>query len=211
MANGKPALTKRFTAADALTPATLRLPATEAVSRVQVTRTGAGRVYWSARGEYYSSQSRLANRANLRLNLDREYLKLTPTRQGEKIVYEMNPLRGPVNQGDVIAVHLTLTGGDWRYLLLEDPIPSGAEIIENDNLYELTRKPDWWQYFFTRREFRDDRAAFFQTFFNNKQEHFYLLKIVNPGEFRVSPARVEPMYQPQYFATSDSARLEVTR
>ena len=60
-----------------------------------------------------------------------------------------------------------------------------------------------------RREFHDDRAAFFQTYFNGHQEYVYLLKIVNPGKFRISPASVQPMYQPSVLATTDAATLEV--
>jgi uncharacterized protein YfaS (alpha-2-macroglobulin family) len=93
--------------------------------------------------------------------------------------------------------------------MVEDPIPAGTEFIEKDNLYDLTEKPNWWNSWYTRREFHDDRATFFQTYFNRSQEYVYLLKVVNPGIFRVSPAKVEPMYQPNYFATSDPLTLEV--
>jgi len=36
----------------------------------------------------------------------------------------------------------------------------------------------------------------FATEFEGRHESFYLLKVVNPGAFIVSPAHVEPMYQP---------------
>jgi len=87
--------------------------------------------------------------------------------------------------GDVIAVRLTVTGSDWKYLLIEDPIPAGTEFIERDNLYALRDRPPWWQYFYARREFHDDHAALFQTYFDGRESrYFYLLKIVNPGKFR---------------------------
>jgi hypothetical protein len=88
--------------------------------------------------------------------------------------------------------------------MVEDPIPAGTEFIERDDLYEMKEKPAWWYYWFTRREFHDDRAVFFQThFWRGQTQYLYLLKVVNPGKFRVSPARVQPMYQPQYVATSE--------
>ena len=66
------------------------------------------------------------------------------------------------------------------------------------------------EYFFTRRELHDNRMALFQTWFpQGQQQYFYLLKVVNPGLFQVSPARVQPMYQPGVMATSESRRLEV--
>ncbi len=42
-----------------------------------------------------------------------------------------------------------------------------------------------------------------------QQQYFYLLKVVNPGLFQVSPARVQPMYQTGVMATSEARRLEV--
>jgi hypothetical protein len=56
----------------------------------------------------------------------------------------------------------------------------------------------------------DDRMAIFQTRFSEgQQQYFYLLKVVNPGIFHVSPARVGPMYQPGILATTESKTLEV--
>ena len=108
-----------------------------------------------------------------------------------------------------MAVRLTVTGSTWRYLVAEDPIPAGTEFIEHDNLYELRNKPPWWAYWFTRRELHDDRIAIFQTYFpEGQQQYFYLLKVVNPGLFHVSPARVQPMYQPEHEATTEARTLE---
>jgi hypothetical protein len=93
--------------------------------------------------------------------------------------------------------------------MVEDPIPAGAELIERDQGYELGEKPDWWGSWFTRRELRDDRAALFETRFREQRQSVHLLKITNPGQFRVSPARVQPMYQPQFLSTTESRQFEV--
>jgi uncharacterized protein YfaS (alpha-2-macroglobulin family) len=144
------------------------------------------------------------------LNLLRDYFRLTPTRIGDRIVYDTTPLNGPVAPGDVLAVRLTVTGSDWKYMMIEDPIPAGTEFIPNDSLYEVRNRPSWWGYSFTRREMHDDRMAIFQTSFpHGQQQYFYLLKVVNPGSFQVSPARVGPMYQTDVMATTESRRLEV--
>jgi len=77
-------------------------------------------------------------------------------------------------------------------------------------VYGLRSKPPWWEYYFSRRELHDDRLAIFQTYFPQGQhQYFYLLKVVNPGIFKVSPARIGPMYQADIFATTESRRLEV--
>ena len=97
----------------------------------------------------------------------------------------------------MMAVRLTVTGSEWRYMMVEDPIPAGTEFIERDDVYEARRTGRrGGRTCFTRRELHDDRMAIFQTYFpQGQQQYFYLLKVVNPGVFQVSPARVGPMYQ----------------
>lgn len=213
--NDKQVLARRFTPSDALSPAPVpvRLAAHQLApgkNRIRISKSGEGRLYWSAWAEYYSTAARLARAGSVSLNLLREYFRLAPSQEGSRIVYRLEPLGAALQRGDVLAVRLTVSGGAWRYLMLEDPIPAGTEFIERDDLYELKDKPPWWASFYTRREFHDDRAAIFQTFFNGGQtQYFYLLKVVNPGQFRVSPARLQPMYQPQFLATTESRTLEV--
>ncbi len=138
---------------------------------------------------------------------------MTPNKTGDKIVYNLEPVKdSAVKQGDLLAVKLTVHGDDWRYLMVEDQIPAGAELVKRDDLYEFRAKPSWWEAWYTKRELRDDRAVFLQTWWSRGDNRFtYLMKVVNPGDFRVSPPRVEPMYQPQYFAVGEASKLEVTR
>ena len=126
------------------------------------------------------------------------------------MVYHLDNLTGPVQVGDTLAVRITVGGNDWRYLMIEDPIPSGTESIARDDLYELDDRPNWWGRWFSNRELRDDRTTFFNMYFPQGQhEYVYLLKVVNPGVFRVSPTSVEPMYQPEYLSTSDALTVTV--
>ncbi|MEZ5403313.1 MAG: alpha-2-macroglobulin family protein [Bryobacteraceae bacterium] len=212
--NGKTVLTQTFTAKDALTPATVALPASALAAgenKIEVTRSGKGRVYWSARATHYSAKVEGGGTGSRTLNVERTYYKLVPEDRGGKIVHRMDLFDGNATAGDVIAVRLRVrTGGLWRYLMIEDPIPAGAEIVQRDTLYELSEKPDWWRSYFTRKEYRDDRAVFFQTWAENGDATYvYLLKTVNPGQFRVSPARVEPMYEPDLYAVSGAQNVEV--
>ena len=212
--NGKNAGSKQFTAENALAPATAitlndSQLAPEA-NQVQLNKSGDGRLYWSTRGEYYSSQPKVVNSGTFQLSVVRQYYKLTSVQRGDRIVYHMDPLNGPVQVGDTLAVRITVGGNEWRYLMIEDPIPSGTESIARDDLYELDEKPSWWTRGWGYRELYDDRTTFFTTYFpRGQKEYTYLLKVVNPGEFRVSPTRVEPMYQPEYLATSDAMTVSV--
>ncbi|MBK9169432.1 MAG: alpha-2-macroglobulin [Bryobacterales bacterium] len=210
--NGKQVLTKRFAPADSLATDTpvIRVPAADLAGpvRIRVTKNGSGKLYWSARTTYFSEEPRDAYSDGL--TISRQYFRLAPRRDGDRIVHDLEPLAGAVRPGDALAVRLTVRGGERRYLLIEDPIPAGLEFIRNDAAYDLAERPPWWQAFWTRREYRDDRAALFERdFYRGQAEYFYVLKAVNPGNYRMSPARVEPMYDPRKMAASAPAALEV--
>jgi uncharacterized protein YfaS (alpha-2-macroglobulin family) len=176
---------------------------------ITLRQRGTGRLYWSAQGTYFTTQKSAYKKGTLALNLTRDYYKLTRSDEKGRVIYRLDPLNGPVASGDLLAVHLALSGNQWSYILLEDPIPAGTEFVDNESVYEIKDRPNTWGYWYTRREFHDDRAAIFDTEFNGKNESFYLLKAVNPGVFQVSPASAGPMYQPGVQTTSDPLRLEV--
>jgi uncharacterized protein YfaS (alpha-2-macroglobulin family) len=211
--NDKAVLTRKLDQAVALAAPDLSLDESQlqpGVNHIRVTTSGAGRLYYSVRAEYYSGDEKLQKNGTTSLNILRDYFRLAPGRTGDRIVYDLAPLDGPLASGDIVAVRLTVTGSEWRYLMIEDPIPAGTEFIERDNVYELKARPTWWDYFFTRREQHDNRLAIFQTYFPQGQhQYFYLLKVVNPGVFQVSPARVGPMYQSDVMATTESRKVEV--
>jgi uncharacterized protein YfaS (alpha-2-macroglobulin family) len=211
--NDRPVLTRKLDPTAPIGEPDLRIEEamlSPGTNRVRVTASGSGRLYYAARADYFSTSDRLQKAGSTSLNLLRDYFRLVPSKVGDRIVYDTVPLHGSVAAGDVLAVRLTITGTEWKYLMVEDPIPAGAEFIEHDSSYELRNQPPWWMWIFTRRELHDDRMAIFQTWFpRGQQQYFYLLKVVNPGLFQISPARVAPMYQRGAMATSESTRLEV--
>jgi alpha-2-macroglobulin len=212
--NGASIGKRHFTAADAASGADLSIDVAAAQlhpgsNAVQVSKHGSGRAYWSVQGKYYSTEQKLYQQGTLSLNLTRDYYKLTPTTKDGQIVYRLDPLKGPVVPGDTLAVHLAVNGSPTKYLLIEDPIPAGTEFVQQGDSYNILDQPAVWQYWYTRSEFYDDRAAFFATEASGRHESFYLLKVVNPGSYAISPANVQPMYQPGIQATSDLLHLQV--
>jgi alpha-2-macroglobulin len=203
-----------FTAADAISGADLSIDVAAGQLHpgsnvVEISKHGTGRVYWSVQGKYYSTEKKLYQQGTLSLNLTRDYFKLSPTTRDGEIVYQLDPLQGPVKIGDTLAVHIAVNGSPAKYLLIEDPIPAGTEFVQQEDSYKILDRPQAWDYWYTRREFYDDRAALFATESTGRHESFYLLKVVNPGSFAISPANVQPMYQPGIQATSDLLHLEV--
>ena len=80
--NGKEVGTKKFTADNALAPATAIALADSQLApesnRCKLSKSGDGRLYWSTRGEYYSSQPKVVNTGTFQLSVVRQYYKLTP-------------------------------------------------------------------------------------------------------------------------------------
>jgi alpha-2-macroglobulin len=213
LVNGNRVAYRHFSAADALSGAALdlSLPADQLTgnNEVEIVRKGSGRAYWTAQGSYFSTEHHLYQQGTLSLNLVRDYFRLVPEQQKGSIVYRLDPLKGDVQPGDTLAVHIAVNGSPAKYLFLEDPIPAGTEFVTHPDSYNLVGVPDYWTFWYTRQEFRDDRAVIFASEFGGHQESYYLLKVVNPGRFSISPARVEPMYQPGIQATSDELQVVV--
>ncbi|MGA3131857.1 MAG: alpha-2-macroglobulin family protein [Terracidiphilus sp.] len=194
-------------------PWQIKVPAAQLANGGQVTirKSGNGITYWSAENSWYSADRKAFQQGQLALNITRDYylLQKRQDKPNDAITYDLVPLQGPVHVGDIVAVRLAIGGTSWKYLLAEDPIPAGTEFLPESGLYKLNNKPDWWADWFTRKEFHDDRAAFFNTDFATRREYVYLLKVDNPGKFAISPADAGPMYQPNIETTTDPATLEV--
>lgn len=214
LVNGASVGKRHFGPADALgLPWKVTVPAAQlgAGGQVTIRKSGNGITYWSAEAVWYAADKKLYQQGTLALNVTRDYYLLKKRQETPEspITYDLTPLNGPLHVGDIVAVRLAVSGGNWNYLLAEDPIPAGTEFLANTGLYTLNQKPSWWADWYTRREFHDDRAAFFNTDFSGRREYVYLLKVDNEGKFAISPASAGPMYQPQVQATSDPAMLEV--
>jgi uncharacterized protein YfaS (alpha-2-macroglobulin family) len=215
--NGQKLAERSITEKDVANPAPITLtvspPQVHAGSNeVRIVKSGVGVLYWSASATYFSREAKPAPKGSAALNIVREYFRLVPERQEDRIVYSEQPLTGAVESGDVVAVRLTVSATrDEQYLEIEDPIPAGFEFIEQEGLYELKAKPAWWDFYYTQQEFHDDRAALFSTTFRRGQGQFhYLLKAVTPGTFQANPARVLPMYEPTRQGSTRAATLTVT-
>jgi uncharacterized protein YfaS (alpha-2-macroglobulin family) len=211
--NGQPAGSHTFTAAELTSPdpVVIDAPAQPGANTIKLVKRGGGSLYWSATANYYETKAPLAPAGSRALALVRQYFMLTPTKVRNRIVYRESPFSGTAAPGDIVLVRLTIAGSkDWRYLMLEDPLPAGTEPIAREGAYPLERRATtaWW--YGSQREFRDDRAVFFQEAYDGRQEFEYLLKVVTPGVFRAMPARVSPMYVPNVIASSEPFTFTIT-
>ncbi len=197
-----------FTAAD---PIVVSAAGRDGVNSVRLVKSGGGTVYWAARATYHDTQGAQARSGSRELAIARRYARLVPTRLRERIVYREEAFDGRVSPGDVLTVRLTVAGAkDWRYLMIEDPLPAGVEAIQDTTAYPMERDDRWRWWWGSQVEYRDNRTVFFQERFDEgRYEFVYLVKAISSGEFRAMPAQVAPMYVPDVAASSEPQTLTV--
>ncbi len=120
------------------------------------------------------------------------------------------PLTEP-KVGELIRVSLrvTLPKDNSRYLVIEDPLPSIFETVNNDFSSQSaaagirTSESDWTV---SHSELRTDRAAFFldEVWRKGTYTLTYLARCTIAGQATAPPAKVESMYDPENFALSAS-------
>jgi len=215
--NGQPLVSRAMTRADAvkLQPVTLRINAGQLAAgenELQIRKRGPGVLYWSAVATYFSGEATIGAIQRADLQITREFFRVLSEKRGDRYIYREEPLEGPVRVGDMLSVRVRISGRPYEYLMIEDPIPAGFEAVERDDVFQFERAPEWYASpWWTRRELRDDRVAFFQTALwgRNEANYRYLLRASTAGDFQVMPARVQPMYQPEVQASTANTRVSV--
>jgi hypothetical protein len=211
LVNGTPVATRTFTPASltAPDPVVVTAPAVAGKNTVVLRKKGGGSLYWSAAADYYETTGVFERTGSRKLAIVRKYYSLTPVRVQDRIVYREAQFSGTAQPGDLLLVRVDAAGStDWRYLMIEDPLPAGVEAVQQRGLYELEHKTPFWDG--SRREYRDDRVVFFQESFTEGHYQFvYLLKVTTPGVFRAMPAQISAMYVPDATASSEPQTLTV--
>ncbi len=111
-----------------------------------------------------------------------------------------------IKVGDQLLVKVRFRAADdFEYLVLEDYLPSGFEVIKKDayNNYQPYVRSERW----------DNRMVYF---FNNVSkgkvyEIAYIIRAELPGRFMVRPARMECMYDPEIQGWSSPTIIEVKK
>jgi hypothetical protein len=127
-------------------------------------------------------------------------------RRNEYLVPEKLSSSKKIVVGDQLLVKVRFSAADnFEYLVLEDYLPSGFEVIKKD-AYDVYRP-------YVRSERWDNRMVFF---FNNLRkgkvyEVAYIIRAELPGKFMVRPARMECMYDPEIQGWSSPTIIEVKK
>lgn len=209
--NGSLVGTRTLSAASMVSPdpVTVTAPASTGRNEVRLRKRGGGTLYWAATAEFFDTAGPFDRTGSRKLAIVRQYFALTPVQNGKSIVYRETPFDGRAKPGDLLLVRVNVAGAsDWRYLMVEDPLPACVEAVRRPDLYRLEKKRQFWDG--SRREYRDDRVVFFQERFDEGHyEYIYLLKVTTPGVFKAMPAQVSAMYIPEAWASSAAQTVTV--
>jgi uncharacterized protein YfaS (alpha-2-macroglobulin family) len=178
-----------------------------ATNHIRIVKRGKGSLYFSSAVEYYTNDENVAARGSSDLNVTREYYRLKIEPDEYKLKWTVVPLAGEIRSGDLLVVKVRVTGQPGRHVMLEDPIPSGAEQLEAVGNLNFTHTSIGWSDWYSSREFRDRRTVFFLDNFDGDVTFQYAMRVQVPGQFIVAPARAEFMYDPARNANTATHRF----
>ena len=179
-------------------------------NQIRIVKHGKGALYVSSALEYFTADENVAAQSAGGLKIAREYLRLRVAEdENGKASWKVEALTGELRSGDMIVVRLRLTGPRAQYVMIEDPIPAGAEQVARVSGIYLNYSLGQWSDWYSNREFRDNRTAIFMNYFDGDATLQYAMRVEVPGEFKIAPARAELMYQPTVQANTANDRLRI--
>jgi uncharacterized protein YfaS (alpha-2-macroglobulin family) len=184
---------------------------------------GDGRLYYTAHLQIYLPVEEIEP-ANRGVIVYRQYADAACQPQDGVPCPDVQEIR----VGDTVRVKLTVIAPhDLYYVVVEDPLPAGAEAIDTSlattSLLEqdpsLRRQADqpawadfywWWWRWYSRSELRDEKVVLFADYLpKGTYEYTYTFRATVPGEYRVIPTVASEMYFPEVFGRSDGRLLTI--
>ncbi len=182
---------------------------------------GEGRLYYTAHLKVYLPVEEVEP-LNRGIIVSRQYCRPTTNEQmaasGTGRCVEMDE----AEVGDVVQVRLTVIAPhDLYYVVVEDPLPAGAEPIDTGlaTTSELAQEPGlyreaesefwrefyhWWWRWYSRSEMRDDKVVLFADYLPaGTYEYTYTFRATQPGTYQVIPTTAHEFYFPEVFGRAD--------
>ncbi len=204
----------------------------DAGNRLTIARTdGNGRLYYTAHLKVYLPVDKIEP-ADRGVVVNRRYtLQSCLEAQAKDKTVVCNEVR-EAKLGDVIRVDLTVIApNDLYYVVVEDPLPAGAEAIDTglattsllamDPTLRPSSRPGgpeesylppywWWWRWYSRSELRDEKVVLFADRLpKGTYEYSYTMRATLPGDYHVMPATANEFYFPEVFGRSDGRLLSI--
>jgi uncharacterized protein YfaS (alpha-2-macroglobulin family) len=180
-----------------------------AANTIELTKKGSSDVYYSAQISFFGKEEKIKAGGDI-FKVTRTYRELTPAKNERG--YSSKEVKGTLKMGALYLVELTVVPTEkkkdvYEFVMLEDPLPAGAEAVERDNGYvvdgEQLLAPA------IHREVRGDRVAFFAKTVTKPLTLKYLMRPVRPGLYHAMPAQASLMYYPHHRGYSESAAITI--
>jgi uncharacterized protein YfaS (alpha-2-macroglobulin family) len=208
---------------------------TDASNLLTIARTdGNGRLYYSAHLKVYLPVEEIEP-AERGIIVSRRYTLESCLDERVNDQSKTCPEVAEARLGDVIRVDLTIIApNDLYYVVVEDPLPAGAEAIdtgltttsllamdptlsrtsrafygEGDVYYDYPYYWWWWRWY-SRSELRDDKVVLFADYLpKGAYEYSYTMRATLPGDYHVIPTVASEFYFPEIFGRSDGRLLSI--
>jgi len=225
--NGRTIASHRFSRKDIFSPEVeVKIPAEllhAGDNTVTVEKQGKGRLYTSARMNFYATGSAL-RASSAGFAVERQYFILEKVQRKGEYIYERRPYTGTVKSGQELLVKVRVTPESRsEYVMVEDPLPAGCEVItdasgyvipgENGYSDEENRRYRWagWNWWYADRDVRDEKVTFFATTMDARPVEFtYLIRAQIPGTYSVMPTTGALMYYPEVRGNSASLAMAIS-
>ena len=185
-------------------PRTLEQALAPGDTAVELSREGAGPLYYNITASYGESQPLPAQDQGmtiLRAVLDKDGRPAKEVRGGE--IYKIGlSVIAPARR---------------RFAVLEDPVPAGFEVVKTDfasesqSLAGLLKRGDQpsWQTFARFESYHDRVLLFADALAPGEHYYEYLVRARTPGTYRYPAAQVEEMYHPEVYGRTGVGTITV--
>nr|MBN1228545.1 alpha-2-macroglobulin [Anaerolineae bacterium] len=213
--NGQPAASGQVTASNVTQATHIAYTVDQflddAVNRLVIERgEGNGQLYYTAHLTAYLPVEEVPA-LNRGIVISRRYLDA-----------EGNPVTGGA-VGDTLTVEVSvITARDLYYLVVEDPLPAGAEAVDTNLLTEsqLSERPTlelddplrwgWGWWWFSEVDLRDEKAVLYADFLPSGTYVFsYQIRLGIPGTYRVIPSTAREFYFPEVYGRGEGLLFEI--
>lgn len=186
-------------------------------NQLVVEKQGKGALYYATYLTYFNRAERL-NATSNELSVKRAYyrIKVITDDHGKQKIEQIPFAGGSLKSGDELLVKLTITAPKaYQYLMVEDYLPSGCEIVKeapkgHTNRYRY-RHYYHWNKPYDHSEAHDAKMVFFKTNLAAGDLILtYKIRAETPGRYKTLPTYAELMYHPHVTATSSDFPLTVT-
>lgn len=187
---------------------------------VELTKNGPGWLYYSSLLSYerplIPGQDLIAKALPADLKISRDLYRVYSDDSGKTYRAQLlNPISSKVSEGEYVLMRTKVDSPvSAPYVMIEQPLPSGAEVIDNSVEWRWSKEqekeneaylPQWGH-----QDILDDKVVLFVDHLGSGKVKFdTLMRMEMPGTFNVRPVDLQAVYSKKFRGYSSAASLVV--